>query len=391
MAIAREELSAMGRQIDQLTGIVSRRVMLQSLAGCVFAMSAGGCASSAQSGGSTSSRTVVATPTARPMGSVLYTYRGHTQRATAVAWSLDGRYIASGSLDKTVQVWAANPGDHVRPYVYRGHTDSVYAVDWSPDSRRVVSGSSDRTVQVWDAFSGKDSAVYRGHTDLVTTVAWSPDGNYVASGSVDGTVRLWEVATGSQRYVYRGHTAGVNSVVWSPDSQRVASGSADHTVHILEAATGKQIYIYRGHSDVVSSVSWSPDGERIASGSFDKTVQVWKATTRAVSYVYRGYNVEEAQYNSDKGVLPDIILAVAWSHSGKRIAAVTQVYCGDSCGVVVTWDADTERNFAFYINVPVFALAWSPDDTRFATSIVVSTQDRPQTSVDGSFVQISQA
>jgi WD40 repeat protein len=101
--------------------------------------------------------------------------------------------------------------------------------------------------------------------------------------------------------------------------------------------------------------------------------------------------VEAAKYNNTKGVLPDTILAVAWSHSGKRIAAVTQVYCGDSCGVVVAWDADTERNFSFYIDEPVFALAWSPDDTRFVTSIDVTTQDRPLTAVDGSFVQISQA
>lgn len=381
----------MDRQIDRLTGIVSRRVMLQGLVGCVFAMSVDGCANSTQSGGSTSSVAVAATPTVRPVGSVIYTYRGHMKRPTSVAWSMDGRYIASGSLDKTVQVWAVNPGDHFRPYVYRGHTDGVCAVDWSPDGRRVVSGSIDKTVQVWDAFNGGDSAVYRGHTDLVTTVAWSPDGRYVASGSVDGTVRLWEVATGSQLYVYRGHTADVNSVVWSPDSQSVASGSADHTVHVLEAATGKLLYLYRGHSDVVSSVSWSPDGKRIASGSWDKTVQVWEAKTGAVSYVYRGYNVEEAKYNNTKGVLPDTILVVAWSHSGKRIAAVTQVYCGDSCGVVVTWDADTEHNFSFYIDVPVFALAWSPDDTRFVTAIDVTTQDMPLTKVDGSFVQISQA
>lgn len=381
----------MGRQMDQLTGIVSRRVMLQGLVGCVFAMSLDGCASAARSGNSTSSGTVVATPTVRPMGSVIYTYRGHTKRPTAVGWSKDGRYIASGSLDKTVQVWAANPGDDFRPYVYRGHSDGVCAVDWSPDSRRIVSGSIDKTVQVWDALNGGDSLVYRGHTDLVTTVAWSPDARYVASGSVDGTVRLWDVATGSQRYVYRGHKAGVNSVVWSPDARYMASGSADHTVHVLEAATGKPLYIYRGHSDVVSSVAWSPDGKRIASGSWDKTVRVWEAMTGTVSYVYRGYKVEEAKYNSDKGVLPDTVLAVAWSHSGKRIAAVTQVYCGDSCGVVVTWDADTERNFAFYIDVPVFALAWSPDDTRFVSAIDVTTQDMPLTKVDGSFVQISQA
>jgi WD40 repeat protein len=296
-------------------------------------------------------------------------------------------------LDRTVQVWAANPGDHLHPFIYRGHTAGVQAVDWSPESNRVVSGSIDKTVQVWDAMTGEHVALYHGHTDVVNTVAWSPDGRYIASGGADGTVRLWEVATGRQKYVYRGHQASVNSLVWSPDSQRIASGASDKTVQILDAATGKHRYTYRGHTDTVSSVSWSPDGKFIASGSLDKTVQVWDAETGAVVYTYRGYNVQAAQANPTKGVLPDIIYAVAWSHHGKRIAAVTQVYCGDLCAVVLSWDAYTERNFSFYVDPPAFAIAWSPDDTRLALATVVSTQGLPQGGApqDGSFVQIVQA
>jgi WD40 repeat protein len=102
--------------------------------------------------------------------------------------------------------------------------------------------------------------------------------------------------------------------------------------------------------------------------------------------------VQVAETDTSKGVLPDLIFVVAWSHNGKRIAAVTQFYCGDLCGDVLTWDAYTGRNFAFYQDAPVFALAWSPDDTRLVSSITVSTQGplvkpAPQ---DGSFVQITQ-
>ena len=381
-------LPAMQQQTQQLASSLSRRSILRLLAGFILTMGLDGCAQSVSSSS--------ATPTPRPAGSVLYLYRGHKQRVLAVAWAPDRTYIASGSLDKTVQVWVANPSDHFPPFIYRGHTDSVNTLDWSPESQRVVSGSSDKTVQIWDALTGEHAIICRGHTDAVMTVAWSRDGKYIASGSADGTVRLWDAATGKQQYVYRRHTDSVNSICWSPDSQRLVSGSSDKKVQILDATTGQHIFTYRGHSGTVSSVSWSPDGTRIASGSWDKTVQVWDATTGKVAYIYDGYNVQAARTNDTVGVLPDLIFVVAWSHNGKRIAAVTQVYCGDNCGVVVTWDADTERNVKFYIDTPVFALAWSPDDTRFVTSTDVTTQGTGPNANEsdpeaGSYVQITQA
>jgi WD40 repeat protein len=166
-------------------------------------------------------------------------------------------------------------------------------------------------------------------------------------------------------------------------------------VQTLNAATGEHLFTYRGHSSTVSSVSWSPDGKRIVSGSWDKTAQVWDAVTGNVAYTYQGYNVKATQANPSAGVLPDLIFVVAWSPNGKRIAAVTQVYCGDNCGVVVSWDAETERNVAFSIDMPVFALAWSPDDTRFVTATEVTTQGNSMVkdvpSEDGSYAQIVQA
>ncbi len=383
------DLPAMRKQTNQLTAYLSRRVILRGLAGFIVTMSIDACA---QPG---SSSTTVPTPTPRPYGRVISTYRAHTMRVTTVAWSPDGKYIASGSLDKTVQIWSANSAARFHPFIYRGHGAGVSTVGWSPDSRRVASGAYDTTVQIWDATTGEHIAICRGHTDAVMTVAWSPDGKYIASGSADGTVRLWNAATGKQQYIYRGHTDSVNSVSWSPDSQRVASGSSDKTVQILDATTGEHIFTYRGHTATVSSVSWAPDGQHLASGSWDKTVQVWGAATGKVSYVYQGYNVKAAQISTARGVLPDLIFVVAWSHNGKRIAAVTQVYCGDTCGVVVSWDADTQRNVAFYIDTPVFALAWSPDDTRFVTATEVTTQgssvSNVKSSEDGPYAQISQA
>ena len=147
------------KHTDVLIGYPSRRDVLRSMAGLMVTMSLGGCA---QALSSSSANVPIATP--RPQGSVLYRYRGHTDRATSVAWSPNGKYIASGSLDQTARIWAVNPAAHSQPFIYRGHTSGVLAVAWSPDSNRVVSGSMDKTVQLWEALSGEHVAIYRGHT-----------------------------------------------------------------------------------------------------------------------------------------------------------------------------------------------------------------------------------
>src|SRR6266567_4446459 len=100
----------------------------------------------------------------------LLTYHGHSDRATAVAWSPDGRYIASSSLDNTIQVWDSSTGARIT--TYRGHKLPAQTLSWSPDSRSIVSGSPDQTAQVWEAMTGKAILSYRGHSAAVSTVMW---------------------------------------------------------------------------------------------------------------------------------------------------------------------------------------------------------------------------
>ena len=98
--------------------------------------------------GSSQTQSSTPTPASVPAGTLLYTYPGHTGTVYSVAWSPDGREIASGSGDNTVQVWEAMTGKRLLTHT---GTDSVNSVAWSPDGRDIASGSADHTVQVWKA------------------------------------------------------------------------------------------------------------------------------------------------------------------------------------------------------------------------------------------------
>lgn len=119
------------------------------------------------------------------------THGGFGDSMRSVAWSPDGKYVASASDNDTIHVW--EPANSTQAlYIFgTANNGSMSAVSWSPDGKRIASGSADGSVQIWDAFTGGNLTVYRGHSDSVTSVQWSPDGRLILSSSNDGTVRIW--------------------------------------------------------------------------------------------------------------------------------------------------------------------------------------------------------
>jgi eukaryotic-like serine/threonine-protein kinase len=140
----------------------------------------------------------------------VFTYHRHTDQVNALAWSpttISGHYIASGSGeydpdvspldpavgDTTVHVWDVSKGN--TPLVYRGHQNSIISIAWSLNGKYIASGSAapEHNVRVWNAQNGQDVFLYRGHIADVRGIAWSPNGRYIASGSADTWVDIWQV------------------------------------------------------------------------------------------------------------------------------------------------------------------------------------------------------
>ncbi|MCK9564659.1 MAG: hypothetical protein M0Q43_01255 [Methanothrix sp.] len=155
----------------------------------------------------------------------------------------------------------------------------VSSVAFSPDGRIIASASYDKTVKLWDSESQNEIRILKGHSEPVQSVAFSPDGRTLASGSSDDTVKLWDIDSGNVIQTLDGHSYySVSSVAFSPDGRTIASGNWDNTIRLWDTASGSVIRTLEGHSNGVSSVAFSPDGRILASGSYDGTICLWKIT-----------------------------------------------------------------------------------------------------------------
>ncbi len=258
----------------------------------------------------------------------------HDGPVYSVAFSPDGKYVVSGSADTTARGWEAASGEEIAPMTHDGWVSSVA---FSPDGKYVVSGSADTTARVWEAASGEEVARMT-HDGIVISVAFSRDGKYVVSGG-DTTARVWEAASGKE-IARMTHDSWVYSVAFSPDGKYVVSGGDDATARVWEAASGEEV-ARMTHDGIVTSVAFSPDGKYVVSGSRDNTARVWKAAS--------GEEVTRMTHDS-------FVASVAFSPEGKYVVS------GSYDATARVWEAASGEEVARMTHDGIVtSVAFSPD------------------------------
>lgn len=257
---------------------------------------------------------------------------GHTDSVSSIAVSLNGRVIASASLDNTVRLWDTQTGNLIR--VLNGHKTEVYAVAFSTDGKKIASSDYDGKILIWSVESGKliRTLQIKGWS---TAIAFSPDGKQLAVANQEPTTIIFEVETGN---VLRSlETSGnTNVITFSPDNRYIATATS--AIALWNFQTGKIDKLLKGHQRLVKSITFSNDGRFLASGSSDKTARIWNVETGETEKTFQTVTPIRVKYSSKPLEWKMPVIGVAFSPDGKTLAAAT----GRS---VHLWEITTGKNF----------------------------------------------
>ncbi|MEO5345650.1 MAG: TIR domain-containing protein [Magnetococcus sp. YQC-9] len=257
-------------------------------------------------------------------GKMVLNLHGHSKEVQKVVFSPDGAMLASAGADQSIRLWNTTTGELLRSL--QGGHQSVNDLAFAPDGHSLASGGSDSTIRLWDTATGKETGVLTGHTHQVFAIAFSPDGTTLASGSRDQTIRMWDVAARRETHNARSIHASVNSALLTKNGRFLISGDASGKILLWETTTGKFLGVMGGHAGSVITLAISRDGQRLASGGADNTIRLWDMQTFKMYAQLKGHTSS--------------IFGVAFSPDGKRLVS------GSLDHSLRQWDAVTGQELS---------------------------------------------
>ena len=241
-----------------------------------------------------------------------------SQPASTQAWagnpvfSPDGKtvgFVAAGNKAVTLLDFAT--GNVIQ--TLNAPTSTFDALAFSPDGKTLATSLADKTIDLWDVVSGKMLFTLSGHTEVVILLVFSPDGKTLASTSYDKTIKLWNVASGNLLFTLSGHTDSIFGAVFTPDGKSLVSSSYDKTIKIWDVAGGKLIKSMP-QPDRVFGLALSPDGKTLASSSLNKTVTLWDISSWQVMQTLSGFSTTVGQPEFYPGWEEPRYRVVRWNH-----------------------------------------------------------------------------
>jgi WD40 repeat protein len=195
---------------------------------------------------------------------------------TAIAFSADGKTLASGHDNGTVQFWDVPTQRFVGTIQACPRSAPVSAIAFAPGGEFVATAGEDRVVRVWDAVTHNRLCELVSHTDRVPALAWSPDGSLLISAGWDTSARVWRPPQADPVILLNSHADQVHTLAFSPDGKYLACADSDFDIHLwTDAATAERGSVLRGHNDEVRCLAFSPDGSKLASAGLDRVIHVW--------------------------------------------------------------------------------------------------------------------
>ncbi len=291
------------------------------------------------------------------------TFASHQQTVRVIAWSPDGRYLASGGDDGQLLVWGTD--GVVRQRV--AYPAAVSALAWSPESERLVTGAANQ-VMFLSALTGTVLArSMHDHFSTVTSLTWTAHNQQqVVSGALDQRAIVWQTTLYQPQIIFTRHTAPIEAVSWAVDGQTIASSSHGGVVRVWNAESGREVHpLYQDARLPMRAAAFAPIGMQLAVGGDDGVIRFWNGlvcqNTRAGNGGPICLDVPKRWQTSRSS-----IRSLAWSPDARYLAN------GSNDGSFSLWDPVQAQEPLLTMPVQpgsaVHSLAWSPEGLQLATA-----------------------